>query len=129
VEEISLRFKTHKNTVRQWLKVGLPTIDEKRPILILGRDLKSFLQARRIKNKRPCEPGQIYCVRCRVPKCPAGDIAEYKPITASLGNLMGICPDCDAMLYRRVGRDKLAHIQGNLEVTISEAERQVSDSS
>ena len=127
VEEIACLFDTHKNTVREWVKAGLPTCDSKRPMLILGQELTAFLQARRMKNKRPCQPGEIYCVRCRAPKFPAGDIAEYQPITGSLGNLMGICPDCNAMIYRRASKAKLAEIHGKLDITFVEAQRQVDD--
>ena len=125
VEEVACLFGTHKNTVRAWVKAGLPTCDRKRPTLILGCDLAAYLKARRTKNKRPCQPGEIYCVRCRAPKAPAGDMAEYQPITATLGNLIGICPDCEGMIYRRASLVKLPQIQGKLNVTFSEAQRQV----
>jgi Helix-turn-helix domain len=60
VEEIAGLFGIHKNTVRVWVKTGLPTCDERRPMLILGHDLASFLQARRARRKQPCRPGEIY---------------------------------------------------------------------
>ncbi len=44
VEEIASLFGTHKNTVRAWVKAGLPTSDGKRPMLILGVDLAAFLR-------------------------------------------------------------------------------------
>lgn len=128
VEEVAQLFGTHKNTVRRWIKSGLPTSDSKRPLLILGRELSGFLQKRRAKNKRPCGPGEIYCVRCRVPKRPAGEMAEFRPITQTLGNLAGICPDCDTMIHRRVSLPKLSLIQGNLNITFAEAQEQVSKS-
>ena len=127
VEEVARLFGTHKNTVRAWVKAGLPTCDGKRPTLILGRDLVAYLQARRTKNKRPCQPGEIYCVRCRAPKRPAGFMADYEPITTSLGSLMGICPDCGGMIYRRASRARLPQIQGKLDITVTEARRQVSE--
>src|SRR5271157_1759942 len=102
--------------------------DGKRPILILGSELAGYLKARRTKNKRPCQPGEIYCVRCRIPKKPAGDMAEYQPITATLGNLMGICPDCEGMIFRRASFEKLDLIRAKLNVTIVEARRQVNES-
>ena len=102
VEEIACLFGIHKNTVREWVKAGLPTCDRKRPMLVLGRELAAFLQVRRTKNKRPCQSGEIYCVRCRVTKLPAGEMAEYQPITQILGNLIGICPGCLSMIYRCV---------------------------
>src|SRR2546421_601437 len=102
VEEVAALYGHHRNTVRQWVKQGLPTNDDRRPMLILGRDFSSFLQARRIKNKRTCQPGEIYCVGCRLPRAPAGDMADYKPVTPTMGNLIGTCPTCEAMMYRRV---------------------------
>jgi hypothetical protein len=128
VEDIAHDFGIHKNTVRAWVKVGLPVSDDKRPMLILGSELAAYLKARRTKNKRPCRPGEIYCVRCRAPKRPGGDMAEYQPISDNSGNLVGICPDCETMLYRRVNMAELVQVRGNLEVTFTKAEEQVSDS-
>lgn len=118
VEEVARLLDVHKNTVREWVKKGLPTIDDKRPMLILGRDLSAFLQARRTKNKRPCQPGEIYCVRCRAPKAPAGNMVEYEPVTEKLGNLFAICPDCDSGINRRVSLVKLEQIRGQMEITM-----------
>src|SRR5258705_3467908 len=81
VEETARLFGTHKNTVRAWVKAGLPTCDRKRPTLILGRDLAVFLKDRRARRKQPCQLGEIYCVRCRAPKTPAANMVEYKPVT------------------------------------------------
>jgi excisionase family DNA binding protein len=116
VGEVAALLAVHRNTVREWLKRGLPRCDDRRPLLIVGRDLTAFLQARRSMNKRPCAPGEIYCVRCRVPRNPAGDMAEYQPLTATLGSLVGICPTCDALIYRRVNRTGLERARGRLEI-------------
>jgi hypothetical protein len=40
-------------------------------------------------------------------------MAEYLPITESLGNLEGICPDCDAMIHRRASKRDWLAIGGN----------------
>jgi len=121
-------FGNHKNTVRAWIKAGLPICDARRPTLILGQELALFLQSRRAKNKRPCTPGEVYCMRCRAPRIPAGGMAEYQPKTEILGNLVGICPQCEAMMYRRVSLAKLPQVRGNLDITIAQAERRVSES-
>jgi hypothetical protein len=128
VEEIADLFGCHKNTVRIWVKAGLPTCDGKRPTLILGRDLAAFLQARRTKNKRTCRPGEIYCVRCRAPKSPLGDYADYLPITEKTGNLTAICPDCDSIMYRCVSLAKLEQVCGKLDITFPQALRHISES-
>lgn len=121
VKEIASLFGVHRNTVREWVKRGLPTTDGKRPMLILGRDLTAFIQARRLKNKRTCQPGEIYCVRCREPRNPAGAMADYQAVTATLGNLIGICPCCETMMYRRVNLTKLEQVRGKLDITMPQA--------
>ena len=128
VEEVANLYGVHRNTVRAWVKQGLLTNDDKRPMLILGRQLVIFLQAKREKNKRPCRPGEIYCVRCRMPKVPAGDMAEYKPTSERLGNLIGICPDCETMMYQRFSVNKLDQIRGQLDITMPQALRHIDES-
>lgn len=118
VDEAARLFTIHKNTVRIWIKEGLPLCDGSRPLLILGCDLAAFLQARRTKNKRPCGPCQMYCVRCREPRIPAGAMADYEPKTETLGNLVGICPECGIMMYRRVSTAMLPLFGAKLSITI-----------
>jgi hypothetical protein len=128
VEEIAKLFGIHKNTVRGWVKVGLATIDDKRPMLILGHGLAAFLQARRQKNKRTCKPGELYCVRCRVPKFPAGDMADYEPVTEKIGNLIAICPDCHSIINRRVSLAKIEEVCGKMDITFPQAMRHIVES-
>lgn len=117
----------HRNTVRQWIKRGLPTCDDQRPALILGRDLRAFLEAQRRSRKRPCRPGEIYCCRCREPRRPLGGFVEYQADTATLGTLVGMCGECEAMLYRRVNPARLAEVCGDLEVLPTEASKRIAD--
>ena len=121
VEEISRLLGRHKNTVRSWLRDGLDTIDDKRPALVLGATLVEFLKERRRRNKQPLKPGEIYCVRCRGPVEPAGDIADCIQLTDLIGNLRGICPRCDLLIHRRISLAKIDTIRGNLEITIEPA--------
>jgi hypothetical protein len=102
VEEIAKLFGIHKNTVRRWIKDGLPLVDSQRPSLVLGRDLAAYLNNKRASGKQSCQAGQMYCLKCRAPRYPAGHMADYMPITEKLGNLIGICPDCNLLMNRRV---------------------------
>ncbi len=121
-------FGVHKNSVRAWLKSGLHPIDDRRPILILGRQLASFLHARREHRRRRCRPGQLYCFRCRSPKSSAARRADYLPITASSGNLKGVCCDCGTRMYRRVSLTKLAEVAGDLKVALKDGQQRIVES-
>ncbi len=116
VEDIARLFNLHKNTIRGWLKQGLATIDDRRPRLVLGRELSRFLQERRQKGKRACGPGRIYCIACRAPKVPAGKMVDCIITGPQSGNLCGICPDCGRLIYRRVNLEKIAEVRGELEI-------------
>jgi hypothetical protein len=114
--------------VRAWIKAGLPVLNDKRPMLILGSDLVAFHQARRKKNKRKCKPDELYCVRCRAPRKPAGDMADCRIITETIGNLEAICPDCDNIMNRRVSLSTLEQISGKLSISLPQALEHIIDS-
>jgi RNase P subunit RPR2 len=120
VEETARLFGLHKNTVRNWLKQGLPAIDDRRPILVLGRELSRFLYERRQKAKQSCGPGRIFCIACRAPKIPAGKMADCTVTSPMSGTLCGICPDCGRIIYRRVNLAKVDAVRGDLEITFTQ---------
>ncbi|WP_158752840.1 helix-turn-helix domain-containing protein [Dyella sp. S184] len=128
VEEVARLYGTHRNTVRAWIRAGLPTIDGSRPILIAGRDLGGFLRARRQRNARPCGAGELYCCRCRTPQKPAGNRAVYEPMNATTGNLVGICSTCSAWMNRRVSLANLGAVLGDVAVSLPEAQERIGES-
>jgi hypothetical protein len=128
VEEVAQLYGVHRNTVRQWVRQGLPLCDDRRPILILGVDLAAFLTRKRASNKRPCKAGEIYCVRCRTPQSPALGMADYEPLTATGGNLIALCPTCGGMMYRRVNRARLSAVAGSLEVRFTRGQERIDES-
>jgi len=128
VDDIARLFGLHKNTVRNWLKQGLPTIDDRRPILVLGQELSRFLHERRQKAKQSCGPGRLYCIACRAPKVPAGKMAECTPTGPLAGSLCGICPDCDRLIYRRVNLTKIDAVRGDLEITFTQPRARIGES-
>lgn len=121
VEEMSRLFCVHKNTTRLWFKQGLKPIDSQRPIMVRGEEIRRFLGERRKRAKRPCGPGYIYCLPCRGSKVPAGNMAEFVVSGDTTGTLLGICPDCGRMIYRKVNPQKLAAVRGGLDITTRQA--------
>lgn len=129
VDEAARVIRSHRNTIRNWLKQGLPTVDEQRPHLIRGADLRGFLVTKQLQRKCKCAAGELYCVRCRAPKEPAGNIAEYRPLTATSGNLKGTCPDCGTHIFRRVSLRQLASATGDLAVLVPQGQQRITDCS
>lgn len=119
VEDVSRLFHIHKNTVRIWLRQGLKPIDDQRPILLRGCELRRFLTERRANTKQACGAGRIYCLPCREPKTPAGNMVECVLVVGATATLQGICPDCGRMIYRKLNPAKLEQIRGDLDITIT----------
>lgn len=127
VAEVASLLNMHKATIRRWIKDGLSTIDEKRPKLILGQELRNFLQSRRAKKKQRCKQGQLYCLRCRAPKFPAGNMADYSPINGKSGCLIAICPDCDSIMNQYVSLARISEICEKIDIILPNAERRLVD--
>ena len=128
VEEVANLFSVHKNTVRAWIKNGLATNDDKRPVLILGSELKIYLQAKRQSNKRKCHPFEIYCVRCRVPQIPAENMVDFEPDNLTTGRLIGLCPECGCIINKFFSIAKLDQIKDRLDITLPKALKHINES-
>ena len=116
VHELAERLDVHKNTVRQWIKGGLPVVDGTRPVLILGSDFQAWWGKQRKAAKRPCQPGQMYCFKCREPKAPAFGMVDYVAANAATGNLKALCETCGTMMHRRTGLGDIAARMPGLDV-------------
>jgi hypothetical protein len=129
VGEVADLFSIHKNTVRMWIKEGLPINDDKRPMLILGSALKLYLQSKRKRNKRKCQPFEIFCVRCRIPQIPAGNMVDFESTNGNHGCLIGLCPSCDGIINKFFKTAQLVQIQGKLDITFTKALEHINESS
>jgi hypothetical protein len=121
VENLVKLFGVHANTIRAWRDQGMTPNDDSKPALFHGTTVAAFLRARRALGKRPCLPGQIFCLGCRRQQHPALQMADYLPKTDTRGMLQGMCPDCGALINRAVSLAGIGAIKGNLDVTIRNA--------
>ena len=128
VEEVADLYGVFKGTVRVWIKAGLPTLNQKRPMLIKGSELAAYHRARRTKNKQTCKAGEMYCLKCRIPKKPDGNMVDLQTITEKIGNLVGICPTCYTIMNRRVNIAKLEQVRGEMDITMPLAQRHIVES-
>lgn len=121
VDEVATLYGVHRNTVRAWFKAGLPAIDDHRPMMFQGRALRAFLQARRDGAKRPCQPGTLYCCKCRAPRKPASGSVVFEARIAGAGTLRALCATCGCRMFRRASEAALPDIMPEIPVRIVKA--------
>ena len=121
VVELADTLGVHKHTVRGWLAKGLPTVDGAKPVLMLGSEFQAWWGKRRKAAKRPCQPGQLYCFKCREPKAPALGMVDYAATNASTGNLRALCEACNTMMHRRARLADIARLMPGMDVRRREA--------
>ncbi|WP_019029149.1 helix-turn-helix domain-containing protein [Colwellia piezophila] len=126
ISEIALLYEVHKSTVKAWLRKGLIKIDNKRPYLILGGDLRQFLKDLRGINKRPCELGEIYCLKCRAPREPLQDSIVFESESSTYGRLKGSCNVCDSTMNRYFRLADLAVLQRHFAVILPLQQKRLS---
>lgn len=123
IEEICELYKSyslHPQTVRTWIKSGLPVMNG-RPVLIYGNDLKVFLGKMNTSNKCCTEFNQMYCMRCKDAKS-----FYKKQIKVEIVNRVikakALCRDCRSIMnkpYKLEGFPKirkLFHVVDVLEL-------------
>ena len=123
--ELALRFGVHKNTVRNWQREGLKSLDQSRPALFQGNTVREFLRARNTGRRSPCGPGRLYCLRCRASQAPAGGMVDFVPLNPRSGNLRALCGTCGGLMHRRASLTALAAVMPGIEVQIARTAGQV----
>jgi predicted transcriptional regulator len=107
VEEASEVVGVTEQTIRAWLRQGLNCLAAKRPALIMGYELRDFLKRKDKAKRQPLAFGEVFCLSCKAPTTPAGDMIEYAPLTERRGRLMVLCGTCGGMCVRLVGASEL----------------------
>ncbi len=118
VEEVALLLEVHKRTVRNWIIKGLTVCDDKRPLLILGTDLRLFLQQQRQENKRKCKPSELYCLKCREPRLPDQNTLEFIEETNTKGRVIAACSVCNSRMNKYFKLENITSIQSDIAVIL-----------
>lgn len=121
IEEAAQTLSAAVVTVRGWEKDGLRVLKSQRPFIIMGQDLRAFLEARQAKHKRPLGTGEFYCMACKTPKTPYGAMADYVRDTPTTGRLIGLCPCCGREMHRFVSPAKLPTFAAKLAIEYRDA--------
>jgi len=122
VWEAAEKLNVHRQTIIRWISdKGLITDNSQKPWLIKGSDLKLFLGERKAKAKCSLSIHHFYCFGCKSAQMPDGRMADYQHQTATTGMLVGLCPNCEAVMNKVVRRCDLEAIRAKIDVTIQQA--------
>lgn len=102
VIDVSETLGVHPKTVRNWIRVGLPVVDEKRPLLIDGADLKIYLKQKRKTYMHQCEAHEMYCFKCKKPEKPSIESLEFIAKPAGMAQMTGCCEECGCQANKYV---------------------------
>ena len=116
IYDIASLFRIHRATVRQWIKEGLPLIDNHKPFLVLGSDLKEFIKKRQGKRKTKCNANELYCFKCREPRTSWENIVDLKILNERSFLIMGICSQCNTQTNKTTSLKNLDEIKKIFDV-------------
>ena len=87
-------------TVWAWVRAGLPILEDVRPFLIPGDDLKTWLRNRARARKQACQPNELYCFRCRAPREPEPGTVRIILRNQKVTSIKGCCSGCGCTMNR-----------------------------
>jgi hypothetical protein len=117
IQEIAELFALHPNAVRRWLKEGLRRIDGQKPHLVHGSDLIGFLSRRQEQRKRHCQPGEMFCCRCRARRLPRIGTVTIDTVNTRQSIIRGACELCGTKMNRGVLADRVADAEKAFNLT------------
>ena len=116
VLEVSNMLGVTTGTIRGWLRLDLPRLDDVKPLLITGDTLKNWLVTRRQSRKQKCQPDELYCCRCRAPRraMPGSVVINLRNAkTIAIGAL---CAFCGAKMNKGGSLASLPEIKATFEL-------------
>lgn len=94
-------------TIRSWIKDGLPVMSSRKPYLISGEAIRSYLREKYKAAKRPLGQNEFFCPGCRDARQPVGMAATVWPMQNQTVLLKGVCITCGCTCTRMISKSRL----------------------
>ncbi len=124
LKQISETLSVHPRTVQEWRKEGLKTISTEKPFLIMGYDLKEFLNKKLQSRKTKLEANQFYCTKCRNAVRSKNNEVHLASLNKTIGNqgfkgliVKGICQECGTKLNKFSHDGRLQELKSTFNIT------------
>jgi hypothetical protein len=98
IKEMVDCLNVSEKTCLRWIASGLPIVPGgKKPILMLGSDIKDFLRTKDSKKKIKLKRSEFYCLTCK-----AARSAKRGSITRKKKQKTGVCRVCSGKMSRTI---------------------------
>ena len=98
VMELAKQLDKCEKTILRWIAEGLRTVPgSKKPILILGNDLKTFTRLKNSKRKFKLKRDEFNCFRCKAPRR-----AKRGTIKQAGDTKRGECCVCNGKMVKKI---------------------------
>ena len=109
-ESVCHLYSVCDSTITNWIKQGLQPVDDGRPQLFSGYELRRFITATRWKGGRAPENGCVFCHFCLGFKPLMKGTLGTRAAAPACIEVTGKCIDCHSMLQTRVPDRSLPEI-------------------
>ncbi|MFA5842824.1 MAG: hypothetical protein WC882_04115 [Candidatus Gracilibacteria bacterium] len=107
-KEVSILLEVNRKTVLRWIQEGLPLLDFHQKLrLIMGYDLKAFIQSQRDAVQVKLQLNEFYCFSCRKAVIARRGSEKVEKTGKKIGKadreqkmLCGICKECGGNIAR-----------------------------
>lgn len=98
IREIVEVLGINQKTCLRWIEEGLATVPgQKKPILILGSELKKFIRQKNSKKKVEMKRHEFFCFKCKAPRR-----GKRGTITTSGDTKKAECSVCNTKMTRKI---------------------------
>jgi hypothetical protein len=98
IKEMADCLNVSEKTCLRWITSGLPIVPGgKKPILMLGSDIKDFLRTKDSKKKIKLKRSEFYCLTCK-----AARNAKRGSIVKKTNQKTGVCRVCNGKMSRTI---------------------------
>lgn len=124
LKQISETLNVHPRTIQEWRHEGLKTISTEKPFLVMGYDLKEFLNKKLQSRKTKLEANQFYCTKCRNAVTSKNNEVHLTSLNKTIGNqgfkgliVKGICKECGTKLNKFSHEGRLEELKSTFKIT------------
>lgn len=121
ISEVAEVLGCSTRTVRNWAGMGLRVLNDNRPFLTIGDDLKKFLADQSASKKVKLAPNELYCLSCKAPSQPLGMMADEIRQTRTISRLVGLCEVCGGTCNRMISARAISEFARIFDIVSKQA--------